>query len=178
MVLLNDCSVLLNLLAGDCLAELQTSTGWKLAICPAVRNEAIKLRDPQSGELAPLDLEPLFSQNLIEVLELSGQAEQKLYVELSIVVDDGEAMSIAIAGKRGLDLAIDDKKAIRHAAEAFPGMRIWTTPELLKHWCETSTVSEERMSRVIQLIKARANYFPHKSHPLADWWKAKGLYSR
>jgi hypothetical protein len=41
-------------------------------------------------------------------------------VEQSVVVDDGEAMSIAIAASRGLELAIDDKQATDHTHRAFP----------------------------------------------------------
>ena len=44
-----------------------------------------------------------------------------------MVVDDGEAMSIAIAAIRGLELAIDDKQATNHARRAFPEMKLWTS---------------------------------------------------
>lgn len=169
-LLLNDSSVLLNLLAADCLAELTADLRWQLAICSAVRDEATKLRDAETGDMAPVDTGPLIASGLLQVPELAGDAEQVLYVEQAIVVDDGEATSIAIAASRGLDLAIDDKQAANHARRTFPQIKLWNTPEILKHWVETASVPVERLREVICLIETRARYFPPKSHPLAAWW--------
>lgn len=174
-VLLNDSSVLLNLLAGDCLTSIATNTGWQFAICPAVRDEVKRLRDAHTGEMIEVDLTPYITSGLLQVLELSGEEEQALYVEQSIVVDDGEAMSIAIAGHRDLALAIDDKRATSHTHRKFPDIRIWSTPEVLKHWSGIGCVDAEVLRKVILLIETRARYFPPQSHVLADWWhQSKG----
>jgi hypothetical protein len=175
-VLLNDSSVLLNLLATDCLAAIAADTGWQFAVCPAVRDEAKKMRDAATGELVPLDIGPLIASGLLQVLELAGEEEQILYVEQSIVVDDGEAMSIAIAASRGLELAMDDKQASNHTRRAFPLVRLWTTPEILKHWAEAASVSAYKLREAIFYIEERARYFPSKTHPLAAWWQsARGV---
>ncbi len=171
-LLLNDSSVLLNLIAGDCLLSLVADTGWQLAICPAVRDEAKKLRDPATGDMVPLDITPLIASGLVQVLELGDEAEQALYVEHSIWVDDGEAMSIAIAANRDLELAIDDKQASNYTHRAFPKLKLWTTPEILKHWVETAPVPPVKLCEVIRLIEARARYFPSRSHPLKVWWES------
>jgi hypothetical protein len=171
-LLLNDSSVLLNLIAGDCLSSIVADTGWQLAICPAVRDEAKKLRDLATGDMVPLDITPLIGSGLLQVLELAGEEEQTLYVEQSVLVDDGEAMSIAIAASRSLELAIDDKQASNHTHRAFPKLKLWTTPEILKHWVETASVPPVKLSEVIRLIEARARYFPFKSHPLKVWWES------
>ena len=170
-VLLNDCSVLLNLLAADCLAETAHVTGWQFAICPAVRDEVKKLRDAHTGEMMDVDMTPLIASGLLQVLELSGDEEQTLYVEQSIVVDDGEAMSIAIAASRHLELAIDDKQAANHARRTFPEIQLWSTPEILKHWGELGSVDIGILRESIRLIETRARYFPPKSHALALWWR-------
>jgi predicted nucleic acid-binding protein len=169
-LLLNDSSVLLNLLAADCLAELSADLQWQAVICSAVRDEVKKLRDAETGDMAPVDIGPLLASGLLQVVEVAGDAEQALYIEQAIVVDDGEAMSIAIAACRGLDLAIDDKQATNHARRTFPGMKLWNTPEILKLWVETASVPRERLQKVIRLIETRARYFPPRSHPLAAWW--------
>src|SRR6266446_2552434 len=101
-LLLNDSPVLLNLLAADCLAEIAVAFRCQFAICPAVRDEAKKLRDPATGDMAPVNIAPMIASGLLQVLELAGEEEQALYVEQSVVVEDGEAMSIAIAASRGL----------------------------------------------------------------------------
>ena len=171
-VLLNDCSVLLNLLGGDCLASIANAAGWQFAICPAVRDEAKMLRDTHTGEMVPVDIAPLIASGLLQVLELSGDEEQTLYIEQSIVVDDGEAMSIALAASRHLELAIDDKQAANHTRRTFPEIRLWSTPDILKHWADAGRVDAGILRETIRLIETRARYFPPKSHALAAWWLA------
>lgn len=171
-ILLNDCSVLLNLLASDCLLGIAEATGWQFAICPAVRDEIKKLRDAHTGEMVDVDIAPLISSGLLQVLELSGDDEEMLYVEQSIVVDDGEAMSIAIAANRQLELAIDDKQAANHMRRTFSGIRLWSTPEILKHWVDLGGVNAGVLREALSLIEIRARYFPPKSHALAAWWRS------
>lgn len=170
-ILINDSSVLLNLLAANCLASVAVATGWQFAICPAVRDEAKKLRDPHTSEMIDVDLAPFLASGLLQVLELSGEEEQTLYVEQAIIVDDGEAMSIAIAAHRHLELAIDDKQAANHARRAFPEVHLWSTPEILKHWSEVGSVEGKILREAIRLIETRSRYFPARSHPLAEWWQ-------
>jgi len=170
-VLLNDCSVLLNLLAADCLADIAEDTGWQFAICPAVRDEVKKLRDAHTGEMVEVDIAPHIASGLLQVLELSGDEEQRLYVEQSIVVDDGEAMSIAIAASRHLELAIDDKQAANHTRRTFPEIRLWSTPDMLKQWQEAGRMDTRVLREAIRLIEIRARYFPPRSHTLASWWR-------
>ena len=171
-VLLNDCSVLLNLLAAECLGSIAEVTGWQFAICPAVRDEVKKLRDATTGEMVDIDIAPLIASGLLQVLEISGDEEQTLYVEQAVVVDDGEAMSIAIAASRKLELAIDDKQAANHTRRTFPEIRLWSTPEILKLWSDTSAIEPPLLQKAIRLIEARARFFPPKSHALAQWWRS------
>lgn len=170
-VLLSDSSVPLNLLAADCLEHIAADTGWQFAICPAVRDEVKKLRDFHTGEMIEVNLIPHIASGLLHVLELSGEREEILYIEQSIVVDDGEAMSIAIAASRMLALAIDDKRATNHARATFPEIKLWSTPEILKCWHEVGRVDSKTLHQAILLIEARARYFPRRPHPLVTWWQ-------
>ncbi|MEO8206578.1 MAG: hypothetical protein ABI615_10390 [Chthoniobacterales bacterium] len=77
-VLLNDSSVLLNLLAADCLAQIAVDTGWQFAICPAVRDEVKKLRDFQTGEMVEIDLVSYIASGLLLVLDVFGENEETL----------------------------------------------------------------------------------------------------
>ncbi len=170
-LLLNDTSVLLNLLAAECLVEISDDLDWQFAICAAVRDETKKLRDPVTGDMVPVEIAPLVVSGALTVLDLEG-AEQDIYVEQASEVDDGEAMSIAIAATRGLELAMDDKQATSHVRRSFPSLRIWTTPEILHHWSTSNQVSAERLRSVVHAIEGKARYFPAKSHPLAAWWRS------
>lgn len=170
-ILINDSSVLLNLLAADCLASVATATGWQFAVCPAVRDEVKKLRDSHTGEMVEVDLAPYLASGLLQVLELSGEEEQTLYVEQAIIVDDGEAMSIAIAASRRLELAIDDKQATNHTRRVFPEINLWSTPEILKHWSEVGGIDGKILREAIRRIETRSRYFPARTHALAEWWQ-------
>lgn len=170
-LLLNDSSVLLNLLATEHLASIAEVTGWQLAICRAVREEAKRLRNADTGEMTDVDISPLIESGLLQVLDLADDEEQTRYVEQSIVVDDGEAMSIAIAVTRHLELAMDDKQATNHSRRTFPSLRLWTTPEILKHWADAGNVSAQVIREAILRIETRARYFPPKAHMLAVWWQ-------
>jgi hypothetical protein len=171
-LLINDASVLLNLLAADCIAEIAATLDWRFAICPLVRDEAKRLRDASTGDMVPIDISPLIASGVLRIAEISGEDEQRLYVEQAIVVDDGEAMSMAIATSRKMDLAVDDKQASNHARRTFPDLRLWTTPEIIKLWADTAALSPQRLREVCTLIESRARYCPPNSHPLAGWWKA------
>lgn len=171
-LLLNDASVLLNLLAADCLAEIAAALDWQFAICSLVRDEAKRLRDASTGDMVPVDIAPLIESGVLQILELSGDDERTLSVEQSIVVDDGEAMSIAIATSRKLELAIDDKQASNHARRSFPDLKLWTTPEIIKLWADSASLSAERLREVFAAIEGLARFSPARSHPLAGWWKA------
>lgn len=81
-------------------------------------------------------------------------------------------MSIAIAASRRLDLAIDDKQANNHTHRAFPYLRLWSTPEILKHSKDSGAVTGTKLREEIQLIEAGVRYFSKKSHPLAACWES------
>jgi predicted nucleic acid-binding protein len=173
-ILLHDTSVLLNLLATSHFEAIAAAIDKQFAICTSVRDEAKSLRDPETGEMVPVDLNPFFQSNALTLLELEGEQEQALYIEQAVVVDDGEAMSLAIASNRSLELAIDDRRARWIASERFPELRLWSTPELLKLWAEQTHCSKVTLSKAILRIEAAARYFPPNTHALASWWyKAK-----
>ena len=170
-LVINDASVLLNLLAAGCIAEIAQALDWQFAICTLVRDEIKKLRDPLTGDMVAVDITSLVESGVIQILELSGEDEQALYVEQSIVVDDGEAMSIAIAASRELELAIDDRQARNHTGRTFPDLKLWTTPEIIKLWADIVRLSPQRLREVFVSIEVRARYSPPKSHPLFAWWE-------
>lgn len=169
-ILVSDTSVLLNLVAADCLSSLCEATGWQIAVCTAVLSETKKLRDVSTGEMILIDLSAMIDAGLLHVMEITGSDEKAIYVDQAAVVDDGEAMSMAIAVCRNLELAIDDRQAANQSKRTFPGLRIWSTPEILKVWAESTDLASGRLAEAIRQIEARARYFPPRSHPLWSWW--------
>jgi len=169
-ILISDTSVLLNLLAANCLASIASATGWQFAICPAVKAEVKKLRDPTSGELIAVDVTDIIESGVLQLLEMTDENEQIHYVNLASVMDDGEAMAVAIASQRGYDLAIDDKRAGNHARRTYAMLHIVSTPDILKAWFDAGAVTRGQLKNVIASIESRARYLPAKSHPLFQWW--------
>ena len=75
--------------------------------------------------------------------------------------DDGEAMSIALAASRHLELVIADKQAANHTRRAFSEIRLWSAPEILKLWADSSAGARPVLQKAVRQIEARA---------LAGWW--------
>lgn len=170
-ILLSDTSVLLNLLAGECLRNVSDGLGVKFMICSVVRAEAQYLRDAMTGELRPVDLGPLIESGLVEVVEIASEDEATSYLAEAAVVDDGEAMSIALAASRRFDLAIDDRRALNHVRRKFPDLALWTTPALLDEWSASQAVPPDRLAQVLRLIEARARYSPSPRDERHGWWR-------
>jgi predicted nucleic acid-binding protein len=162
--------VLLNLIATDRIADIADALGRQFAICTRVRDEVKTLRDAITGEMVPIDLTPIISTGTILVFDFASPAERDLFVQEAAIVDDGEAMSIAIAVCREHALAIDDRKATNHLRKQFPQIELWSTPRILKHWGQK--VSSAELARALRNIETKARYRPPKEHNEALWWNS------
>ena len=126
-VLLLDASCLLNLYATDRILEIAAALPWQLAVVDYVlEQEALYVRTigayEEQEETVPVDLSPLIDEGLILVVRMETPSEEASFVELAAVLDDGEAVTGAIALSRGHMVAIDDRKARRVLGEKAPGM--------------------------------------------------------
>jgi len=164
-----DTCVLLNLLATDCIGEIAEIISPSRLVCPGVSGESLYLRSTEpDGAPQAVYLDPLFAQNVFSASPLDGEQEEELYVGYSLELDDGEAMSLAIAHSRNLALATDDHKARRIAAENAPGIPILSTPRIIHAWAEGRNPAE--VATVIRAIHGRARFFPSDNDPLLPWW--------
>jgi predicted nucleic acid-binding protein len=169
-LLISDTSVLLNLIAGDCVQEVAEAIGCQWVICTAVRDEVKFLRDVDTGNLTPIDLAPWLADGRLQVVTELSEAEQAQYLEEAALVDDGEAMSISVAKCRRLALAMDDRRAGRHFRELCPELKLWTTPDLFAAWADQCPESSERITNAIRAIRSRARYVPPRGHAKFGWW--------
>jgi len=171
MILLDAC-VLLNLCATDRLEEIGRCVPGGFSVATAAREEALFLRDPTDAAqpLKPLLLDPFFEQGVLQSLPLAPD-EESLFVNIAAELDEGEAMSMAIAIHRNLDLATDDRKALRLYAN-FGGdpKRLWTTLSVVKVWADRAAPSRDELVRAARAIRDRARYMPASNHPLHSWW--------
>jgi predicted nucleic acid-binding protein len=164
-----DTCVLINLLATGCMAEIVRVIAPSRMVCSAVAGESLYLRPLESdGRLEAVDLTPLIETGVLASCEIEGSAEEDLYVNYALELDDGEAMSLAIAQSRNLALATDERKARRLARENVPQLSIITTAEIIHAWAEGNEQSD--VVAAVRSILARAKFRPPDSDPLAIWW--------
>ncbi|MFY9619451.1 MAG: hypothetical protein WAQ99_06535 [Pyrinomonadaceae bacterium] len=137
-----------------------------------VKNESIYLRtpDPQNPKEL-IDLSPLIDNRTLEICEIENQEEELLYVDFAAVLDDGEAMSLAIALARDLDLVTDEQKARKlFLKEVGHPRRLISTPQLLRKWEDARELSPERIRVALLKIETRARYRPPLADPDYRWW--------
>ncbi len=117
----------------------------------------------------PIDLKPALEAGVLQSC-IATDEELALFVELAALVDDCEAMSLAIAQNRGWTLATDDRKARRIAGER--KVPLLSTPELLKQWATITAADVGDVAQVLHNIQTFARFQPNSSLPEVDWWRA------
>lgn len=169
-----DSCALINLAATGRAAEILA-----LFDCPScvvrqvLASEVLFLRplpeeDPDAGLIAA-DLRPLLESGLLQEVDLSPE-EQLTQVAFAARLDDGEAMSAAVAASRGLWLVTDDRPAIRLARSLPSPIAVLTTPEWVKFWMETAGIPRAILASALRGVRIRARYRPRPTDPLRPWW--------
>ena len=169
-----DASCLLNLYATGRVADIAAALPWQLAAVDYVlERETLYIRATggyeEPGATVSVDLSPLTEAGLLLVLTLEGPGEQTHFVELAADMDDGEAMTGAMAINRGFAVAIDDRKARRVLGEKAPELRLLSTLDILHWW--SGAVSLQEVNRALQAMRYGARYVPGNRDPLYGWWR-------
>ena len=166
-----DSCCLINLCAVGDLTSVLRPLGLCWHIPPPVRQETLFLRTAEpDGTLGkePVDLQPAIDTGLLEVCEVAPGAETDLYVQLAAVLDDAEAMALAIAKCRNWVLATDERLAIRYAADL--AVPVLSTPALMKQWAEATCPTPSELAMALRRIEFRARFTPSPKFPCHDWW--------
>ena len=141
-----------------------------LHVGPEADLDPVGVEEPSASEsTVEISLRPLVDDGLLRVLDLNSDDEHQTYVALALQLDDGEAMTGAIAIHRGALLATDDKKAIRILGKQLPEHSIVRTSELLKDWADHGVPASE-VRRALRNIERRASFRPPSNDPLREWW--------
>lgn len=142
---------------------------WYLA--RSVEREEISLRprpDAARSERRRIDLAPCISSGILRRCQPESEQERDLYVSLTLEVDDGEAMPLAIAHVRKWRIATDDAAAVAVARRL--GVGTMSTPELLRLWADHTSATKQHISQAIQRIESLARFVPSTALTAADWW--------
>ena len=133
-------------------------------------NETLYLAgDGPKGERELIDTAALVGSSALGVIELDS-TELSEFVNLARIVDDGEASTLAVAKRRGLSIATDDRRAIRLAIEL--GVTVHTTATVLRRWASESSTSEDALSNALRSVEVRGNFIPRRDDPDRPWWDA------
>lgn len=117
-----------------------------------------------------IELQPFVEAGLLKMVTIETEIEAETYVNLAIEIDDGEAITGAIAIQRNWGIVVDDKKARALFQRKTTNLQLIFTLELVKHWADTMSPEVEDVSQALRKIYYRANYAPGKNHPLHSWW--------
>jgi predicted nucleic acid-binding protein len=76
-----------------------------------IQQEALYIRrrgsDQDREEREPVNAEPLVSARLIQVMQVNSEVEATTFVDLASEMDDGEALTCALAVHRQCDVATE-----------------------------------------------------------------------
>ena len=174
--LLLDASCLLNLYATGRLREIAAALPYHLAVADYVlEQEALYtlVADPDGTLLQrePVDLSPLVGKGLIRLMRLEHPDEELAFVDLAALIDDGEAVTGALAFHRGCAVATDDRKARRVLRERVPAVPLVSTLELLELWARESSVSQAELQAAMVSMQTGASYVPGPRDLLYGWWR-------
>jgi len=171
-----DVCILLNLSATSRAEEILQALPEQFAVADRAAGEVLFLRrgggGPDAEERVPVDLAPLVASGALTLLHLDTDKEVAAYVDFAAELDDGEAMTCALALCRNLAVATDDRKAQRLLSAAAPAVPVYTTPGLLRRWAALRGVSASELALVLAAIQDRARFVPGRRDPDTGWWKA------
>ncbi len=169
-LILDACTVI-NLAATGHLPEILYAVASPIVVCHTVARETLYLRRGGPGDDAAerdlIDVTRWVAQGCLSIIDAETNDELATFVDLAVSLDDGEAMTIALAVHRTLVVVTDDRKATRIAAALVP---VESSLARVKIWCERDSLDPETTRAVLSTISERARYIPHNQHPLRSWW--------
>ncbi len=168
--ILLDACVAVNLAAAGNLEDIAGTLQLTFVIVAQAAAEVGYLRDIVDGEpvLSPIELTTPVTSRALDIVELEP-SELTLYLELAALVDDGEAATIAVAIKRGIDVATDDRRARRLCQERHLGEPVRTVA-LLHAYAHAARLTDEQIRAVIVNVRDRASFQPARTDPDIKWW--------
>ncbi len=168
-----DACCFLNFYASGCFIEILESIPAQVVVTEVVRDRELITLEHLISETKSTDenlLSLAIKKGLILLTDFESEKEELSFLDYaSVLGDDGESASLAIAANRGWGIATDDKKAVSFAQKEAPDVQILSTLDVIKHWSEGAELMTP--SAVLRAIRVKGRYIPHRNHPLFDWWK-------
>jgi predicted nucleic acid-binding protein len=171
-IILDACCII-NLYASKRIEEILSVIPKSVCVAAYVKDEEIlRTYDISSNAAEDIDLQSLIDHGILRLVDLDLETEAEARVNFATVLDDGEAVTGAIALHRNWAIATDDKAAINVFAREASHLQIITSPELVKYWVDMTQPSFETVNVCLQNITVGASYRPGTKHPLYEWWQS------
>ena len=168
-LLLDACAVI-NLWATRHMQEILVAVDMPVGVVERVRNEATYVihggPNDDANEREPVELTPLIDRGLLHLI-VPTEVELEAFVGLTIELDDGEAMTAAIATTRGWPVVTEDRKARRVLAGRVP---LRSTLDLINTWSDLHGLDEPYLRMIMTDLRERGRYLPRRNDPLRAWW--------
>jgi predicted nucleic acid-binding protein len=170
-----DACALLNLYASGFMEAILANRPRQCCVVEQVQKESLFIRKPSDSGVGfdkePVTLESYFQTGRLRLVKLESENEQNLFVNLAAQIDDGEAATIAVAISRDMQVATDDKKAIRILQQEAPNLTRLSTLDIIKLWSEIVSITPVELKTALENILKYASYRPGKNHHLFEWWQ-------
>lgn len=172
VTLLDACAVI-SLYATRWMREILAEIDGGVAVVELVVSEALYVRRGGYGddarELELIDLTPLITAGALSVIGPDDEEDLHTFIDLAarVRLDDGEAMTAAIAMRRGYVVVTDDRKVEKRLAGQ---LKLRSTLDLISVWAERRNVDPDTLRRALIDVRDRRSYIPPASHPLKPWW--------
>ena len=167
--LILDTCVVLSLCATRRVEEILSANPGPFLVAEAVLHEALYIHVIVDGvrEKELISLDPLLAAGALSVVQPETEEEFQSLVDLSLELDDGEAMTCALAQHRGYRIATDERKTIR-----LVGNRIETvgTLDLVRAWADNVAMPPAQLREILNAIEDRG-YVPGMTHVHYAWWQ-------
>lgn len=175
-VILDACA-LINFYASGFFESILSSFRTQSCIVEQVNEESLFVKKPTDIPLqydyVPIVLQGYTQRGTLRLVRLETEIEKNFFIKLAKRLDDGEAATIALAIEREMKVVTDDKKAIQILDNEAPNIEILTTLDVMKTWCENTSINKHDIKLALEDIRILANYQPSKNHHLFQWWRSQ-----
>jgi hypothetical protein len=172
--LILDACCMLNFAASGHLLEILQVLPLQAVIPEIVKeNELLTLQRLSKQEKSAIEqFESAIDQGILQVEDFNSEEENEAFVNYAAALgDDGESAVGAIAVCRGWAIATDDKKAIKFFQAESPTLQICSTLEIIKYWSGEVSLTKPQLFEVLDSIRIKGKYVPHRQHSLLAWWE-------
>lgn len=161
----------LSLYATRHMGAILGSNAGPFAIVEAVARETLYIHVLAEGirEQELVKLDEFFASGLLQILRLESDDEFQALIRYAARLDDGEAMTCALATQRGYRIATDEKKTIKLLRGQ---VAITGALDMVRAWENAADLPTSTMRDILAAIEERG-YVPGTAHPHYAWWRQR-----